>query len=326
MFITFYDSDFNAIKNNSSLKIEKYSLKKRSYDLNDLELICEPIDLDTEPMFAAIKTDTGTTIYDCLAPIITRNPKDNKSRVIARDLKGLLNSEIVFDGTKKYNTIAEFLNAVFDTWQNFSNTGLRYPQLDTSKIDGMQGEVYQPTEKKVYNAWDIFKQAMAVYNLHLNAKIDYYYNRIVFTIERNDEHITKIKLEDYGIVDFNKTQPKINTAVVVNDQMITQKTWHLLQDGTISENTMDIIPASVKVFNNDTDAVLCLAENRNQEAIDIKLTEQDRLYGIDFTTSVMLYYKGKKYKQLPIGEIEYNNKGQKRITLGSKPLDFIQIV
>ena len=333
MFISFYDKNFNTVDNNSSLFIESYNLARRSYDLNTFSCVCEPIDLTVEPMFAVMRDNKGKKYYDCLQPFYTRN-SDGKGSVTARDLKAVFNTEAIIDLTAKQSSVKALLDYIFTAWKNSANSGFANVQFITDSLADIMDEVQQPTEKNVYNVLTLFKQLMAYYGLYFDGEIDIKTKTLIFTVRKSQETTVKIKLEDYGITDFNKSYPKTNMITAATSDYITTKKWFLLQSGSITdkENLQDIFPTSAKVIAADTieeanaQAVLELAENRNQESIEITVTPNNRNYNIDFNTSVVVYYEGKLYKTLPIGEISETEGTDKKIILGYKPVQFIQLI
>lgn len=333
MFISFYDKDFNTVDNNSSLTIESYDLSRRSYDLNTFSCVCEPIDLTVEPMFAVIRDNKGKKYYDCLQPIYTRD-KSGKGSVEARDLKAVFNTEAIIDLTAKQSSVKALLDYIFTAWKNSANSGFTNVEFITDSIADMTDEVQQPTEKKAYNVLSLFKQLMSYYVLYFTGEIDIKTKTLIFTVQKSQETTVKIKLEEYGITDFAKSSPETNMIIASTEDYGTTKKWFLLQSGEITdkEALQDIFPTSAKVITAETideanvEAVLELAENRNQEAIEITVTPNDRNYNIDFNVSVVVYYKGKEYKTLPIGEISESEATEKKITLGYKPVELIQLI
>ena len=333
MFISFYDKDFNTVDNNSSLSVESYDLSRRSYDLNTFSCTCEPIDLTVEPMFAVMRDNKGKKYYDCLQPIYTRD-KSGKGTVEARDLKAVFNTEAIIDFSATQVTVKTLLDYIFTAWKNSANSGFANVQFVTDSISDVGGEVYQPTEKKAYNVLDLFGQLMAYYELYFEGEIDIKTKTLKFTVRKSKETTVKIKLEEYGITDFAKAYPETNMVTAATSDFSTTKKWFLLQSGQITdkENLQDIFPTSGKVITAETiaeantEAILELAENRNQESIEITVTPNDRNYNIDFNTSVVVYYAGKEYKTLPIGEISEDEGTEKKITLGYKPVELIQLI
>lgn len=333
MFISFYDKDFNTVDNNSSLSVESYDLSRRSYDLNTFSCVCEPIDLTVEPMFAVIRDNKGKKYYDCLQPIYARD-KSGKGTVEARDLKAVFNTEVIIDFSATQVTVKALLDYIFTSWKNGANSGFANVQFLTDSISDVGGEVYQPTEKKAYNVLDLFGQLMAYYELYFEGEIDIKTKTLKFTVRKSKETTVKIKLEEYGITDFAKSYPETNMITAATSDFSTTKKWFLLQSGQITDNEalQDLFPTSGKVVTAETideanvEAILELAENRNQESIEITVMPNDRNYNIDFNTSVVVYYNGKEYKTLPIGEISESEATEKKITLGYKPVELIQLI
>lgn len=333
MFISFYDRNFNTVDNNSSLSVESYNLSRRSYDLNTFSCVCEPIGLTVEPMFAVMRDDKGKRYYDCLQPLYTRDT-DGKGNVEARDLKAVFNTEAIIDFTSAQSSVKALFDYIFTAWKNSANSGFANVQFITDSIADITEEVQQPTEKNVYNVLDLLGQLMSYYELYFEGEIDIKTKTLIFTVRKSKETTVKIKLEDYGITSFGKSYPEINMVIASTTDYSTTKKWFLLQSGEITdkEELQDIFPTSAKIITKDTideantEAVLELAENRNQENIEITVTQNDRNYNIDFNTSVVVYYEGKLYKTLPVGEISESEDTEKEITLGYKPVELIQLI
>ena len=219
-------------------------------------------------------------------------------------------------------------------WKNSANSGFANVQFITDSIADITDEVQQPSEKNVYNVLDLLGQLMSYYELYFEGEIDIKTKTLIFTVRKSKETTVKIKLEDYGITSFGKSYPETNMVIASTADYSTTKKWFLLQSGEITdkEELQDIFPTTAKIITKDTideantEAILELAENRNQENIEITVTQNDRNYNIDFNTSVVVYYEGKLYKTLPIGEISESEDMEKEITLGYKPVELIQLI
>ena len=339
MFITFYDSNFNAISDNSSLVVESYDLKRRAYDLNEFTAVCEPIDLTTDPFFAVLREPTQDgSYYTMLAPIVTRNA-ENKSEVVARDLLGVFNTEVLIDfSSQSFSSVAEYLDFIFNAWKNFDESGFDNVVFNTDEIT-ITATVYAPTEKGVYNIKEVLNRAFLTYNIYIKGAINLKTETLVFTAKNNAENTVKIKLEEFGIIDFNKTQPSVNTAIAFNENYSVRHDWYLLKSGAITGTAglRDVFPSSAKVIveeniaDADFESISLLAENRYQEKINIDTKfDKDRLEDIDFGNDFDVYYKNAFYKTLPLGEIHENyDRGMiknKILVLGYAPNEFIQLI
>lgn len=337
MYITFYNEDFKPLSDNSSLAIETFSLSKRAYDLNEFTCVCEPIDLKVYPFFAVIRNDKGKDWYYCLAPIVTRT-SDNKSQVVARDLKGLLNSECFLPPGHFYgkNQLKNYIDDIFTAWKSTDYYGFNKITFDTSDLANYEAPeaIFAPGEAGFYNAFELLKKAMAYYEIYIDTKIDIATQTLTFIVKRNGEKLENVHLEDYGIVEFNKSAPAFTIAVASTNDFTIQEKWYLDDDGEITGTGSSemVLPSCVKSFLADTidsarvEAILALAEERNQEAIELEVSENDRLYDIGFDTRINVYYNKTYYDTLPIGQITDNEKGERKITLGYKPVDLVQIL
>ena len=347
MFLTFYDRNFEAISDNSSLNIESFKLIRRAYDLNEFSGTCEPISLNIEPMFATMKQNDGTHYYDLLRPIITKD-KQNKGSIVARDLFGVFNTECVIDFSRfAGSTLREYLQFIFKSWQEWDKSGFEKVTLNLDQITTNE-ELFRPTEKAVYNIKDLLSKALSFYNLYIDSYINMRTKTLEFTMKPNNANTVNIRLEDFGIEDFAKYEPAVNTAIVFAERNngIIRHDWFLLRSGEITTNSFlrDIYPTSSKIFDvdgeektdeefsqlineSDFEAVTELAENRYQESIPIESSrDPDRLNNIYFDTNFRIYYQNKEYRTLPLGEIEENGTINKILRIGFKPIDFIQVV
>lgn len=332
MFITLYDHNFRVISNNSSLTVGNYLLSRRAYDLNEFSAICEPIELTATPMFATLKTNEGDRYYDMLAPLILRE-SDGKSKIVARDLYAVYNTECVIDFTVQLHDVREFMQYIYNAWKAFDISGFNV-NLDLTSVT-IEDPLYQPTEKAIYNVMDLFSKTMRFYGLYMSSEINMYTKTLDFKVRSQKENTRKIKLEEFGIFDFGKYQPEVNTAIAMDTGLNIRHNWYLLQNGSITTQSAlrDIFPTSTRILTADDinqadfDAVGLLAENRYQEEIPVNIVyDYDRLSTIDFNTSFEVYYNGKYYKTLPIGEITDDGTKNRIIKLGYLPLDLIQLI
>lgn len=342
MFVTFYDKDFTALANNSSLYVESFKLIRRGYDLNEFSGICEPISFNIDPLFAILKQKDGAPHYYMLRPMLKKG-KDGKSSITARDLMGVFNTKcfikfMEFTG----GTVKEYLQFIFDKWKAWDSSGFEYVTLNLNSITTTM-PLYRPTENATYNIKDLLSKALSYYGLYLDSEIDVKNQVLRFSIKPNNSNIIKIRLEDYGIEDFAKYEPETNTATVLNHEFENRTDWYLLQGGQITQDkaSRNIFPTSSEIFianepseespnpYNDAifEAVSLLAENRYQENIEIDTAKDiHRLGNVYFDTSFEVYYQGKFYKTLPLGEIEDTGKANKILRIGNLPVEFIQVV
>ena len=360
MILTLYDENFNALLDNSSLVIERGSMKliNRAYDLNSFSCMCEAVSIDIEPMFAIVKENTGEYKYGMLKPLMTRDIK-NKSNVIAKDLFYIFDTDVLINMPLFYGTTLKSLfSFIFNAWKNFDDSGFENVTLDLNFNE--QGStfqnIYRPMEHKVYNVRELIGSLLAYYGLHIISEIRLATKELYFLIESSSQNIVNIRLEDFGINGFEKTDPAINTAIITSDRIgFDPKKWYLLKSGEITDNVelRDLFPTRTKavhiegkemntneflaaITKANFEAVTALAENRYQESIELNVARSPNrlnyIYigsqrrNLFFETSFSIYYKGQPYKVLPIGEIEEDDIGNKVIRLGYKPLDFMQII
>lgn len=65
MIISFYDREFQGLKNNASLTVDNasYKLVRRAIDLDDFQCNCEAFREDINPTFVIVKNDRGNYVY-----------------------------------------------------------------------------------------------------------------------------------------------------------------------------------------------------------------------------------------------------------------------
>lgn len=337
MFITFYDKDFRPLADNSSLNVESYSLKRRAYDLNEFSCVCEPVEIEAEPMFAVLKDNRGASYYDMLNPIIEKN-NENKSVVTARDLKALFNTNIVFAPPAVTLTSAQAaFEEVFAQWKSFLGSGFATVSLDVSDLAGIALKEFSlPAEKDVRCVKDLFANLLGYYDLYMTSKIDLAQKKLTFVVGRTYVQRKLLKLEDFGISDFDKVAADVNVAVAMTSDYSQRKNWYLTSKNQITDNAalQDIFPVKAEIYTNDDltqanyDAIAALADNRFQEGIEVNTAEiaGDFFDDADFGTTYEIYTKKGKYKDLPIGEISETDPDNRVIRIGYKPISFIQMI
>lgn len=347
MILSFYDKDFNGLKNNASLIVDKkgFSITKRPIELNDFSCVCEAITEDIQPTFIVVKDDRGReTIYSSFAGVPILNA-DNKTEITGTDLKSMFVSDVVMQFTT-YSSVGEIINALFDEWESQVNKGaikcrIKY-ENDADLIPLI--EDFEPTlEKDVYDVFTEMQFYLNAYNLYMDSRIDLVEKEVVFTIGKTMVNDRTIKLWEYGIRSFGKWVADINEVqgFLVDDNGIWSSykddngenvIWILTSDNqiTIDKSKRDIYPIKKKVFvSNESreqankDALKELLNARFNENIELPVKD----FKPDFETKFNVYLrKGEElYKSLPCGELIYDADGLCQYQIGYRytGIDFI---
>ena len=339
MIISFYDKNFKGLQNNASLSVDNssYSLVKRGVDLDSLSCKCEPFTENIPPTFIVVKNDRGNYVYACLAGIPQLN-SDNQTEVTGSDLKTMLKSDVILDFTQSFDTVNDYLQYVFDAWneqvnQNTFDCKLMF-NSNVGRIDlgylNPSGE-----SKQAVDAWEtVFAPYLKYYGLYMTSRIDLIEKKVLFYVGKSMHRNLNLKLWEIGIYDYGKWVADINETqgYVLNKSSGTLRQgykWILTSQNNITTNTeyRDIYPVKRKVVLKETedsseeDALLLEA---NQEALETltksMFNENIDIEGIqaDFETKFNVYVKkgAGLYKSLPCGELHYDSAGLKKVQIG----------
>lgn len=339
MIISFYDREFQGLKNNASLTVDNasYKLVRRAIDLDDFQCNCEAFREDINPTFVIVKNDRGNYVYGALAGI-PQLTEGNQTKITASDLKTMLKSDVILDFTQVFASVNVCLSYVFDEWNTQVNQGSIPCEL---QFDRMVGTVawssLQPSAKtkQVLDAWeDVFAPYLKFYGLFMETEIDLVAKKVIFRIGKSMQNPLRIKLwelglHDYGkwIADVNETQGCVlNTAT---HELIYGTQWLLTSKSQITTNIelRDVFPIKRKVVlkeTQDQEEVAGLLDEANYEACkelaESMFQENIDLEGVtaDFETRFEIYVnRGEAmYKPLPCGELEYDAAGLKRVQVG----------
>lgn len=328
MIVSFYDRNFKGLQNNASLVVDKdsYSLIKRPIEMNTLSCVCEPFTENIQPTFLIVKDDIGNKVYSSLAGIPLLN-SENKTEINGTDLKSMLSSDVVLTPTT-YSTVKDYIQYVFDEWNNQVNQNYISVDLifDENIVEEM-GDLKPSNEMAVYNAFDEIQAYLKFYNYYLDTDIDLVNKKVVFFVGRTLWRLMNIKLWEYGIKDYGKFIADVNECQGYFDNGISWTAgykWIMTSSGeiTITESKRDIFPIKRKVFVSEesltdanTQALTELLNNLYNEDLTLNAIEQFP----DFETMFAIYLNRgdeEPYKLLPCGELHYNNAGLTKFQIG----------
>lgn len=338
MIISFYDNNFKGLQNNASLLIDKdsYSLVKRPVEMNTLTCVCEPFTEDIQPTFVIVKDDLGRKIYSSLAgvPMLTN---DNKTEVNGTDLKSMLSSDVVLTPVQ-FDKVNIYIQYIFNEWNTQVNKGslktelvfVDYGTNGNSEIAGdiEIGDLKPSTEKAVYNAFEELQSYLKYYNLYIDSDIDLVNKKVVFTIGKTQRDDVNIKLWEYGIKDYGKWIADVNECQGYYDNGVTwtpsNNNWIMTSKGeiTVTESKRDIYPikrnvivSTKSMLDADTQALSRLLDNLYQEDITLSADRVKPRFETNFKVYVN---KGSEepYKELPCGELVYDNSGMIKFQIG----------
>ena len=342
MIITFYDKNFKGLQNNASLVVDtatnSFALTKRGVEMDGLTCYSEAFTEDIQPVFLVIKDDYGRYVYGALAGIPEITNK-NQTKVNASDLKTMLVGDIISEFTEnQHEYVHEVLTHLFNDFKNqiVQGTVSVELQIKTQATGISLSDFTYIVGKQKYDCWTEIKNYLKYYNLYMTTQIDIVNKKVVFIIGKAMNKNVNIKLweyedtKNYGkwIADINETQGYVN----LSGTWTPGTKWILTKDNRVTTNeaNRNIYPVKRKVFvenTEDTGAVTELLKKANIEALTV-LTESlynediiipvDKLQAIDFETKFSIYVKRGEplYKELPCGELQYDQGGLKRVKIG----------
>lgn len=328
MIITFYDKEFIAVKDNSSLNVGSWSLTKKAVDYDSFTATCQKFNESINPTFVVMQDDYGQYVYGAFSGVPMINSKE-QTEITASDLKTILNNEVVLS-LGSYSTVKDLLEYVLNNFKaQCVDEALAVEfNLDNIADIEMDGVFVPDVELGKYNAWDIVSTYITYYDIFMESKLDLVNKKIVFDFYPLQEAQDTINLETLNIRNYGKHIAPTNTARVIEidsdaGTLTYGREYVLLADNTITNDTSlrDLYPIKVKIFSTDLDAVVELANSRYSESIEINsVSVRDALLGFKYK----VYERaGVFYKDLPAGEIMTNSSGQSTIKLGYKSDDIL---
>lgn len=338
MIINFFDRNFRPLTDNASLAVESYELIRSAVDFDTFKCICEPHGININPFFVTLEDDKGRYVYGTMAGIPERQTANNKTQIIAADLKTLFNGEVALDFRGiNYTLLSSYIQHLFNVFSAQLVQGLYPISIDLTGLGDKAFNMALVKTDAAFKAdlWATLSETLLYNDCYIESQIQLYdtqqYNRngVLVTIPKgihfriaSNKLVTKpIVLTDYNIEDFSKTIAPLNEAVVYDKDLTSvQKTWYLLSDNQLTQNKAlrDLFPIKRKIFSGDvvsnaeSEAVLALAENKYQENIAIPFNAAINPQDFYFDTFLDIYPQPtfdnegnriNKYKSLPVGAI-----------------------
>lgn len=334
MIVTFLDKNFKGLQNNASLVVDNgsYSLIKRPCEMNELTCTCEAFTEDIQPTFLVVKDNKGRYIYGCLAGIPTLN-NDNKTEINGTDLKSMLSSDVIVNNSDLSNitTVNDYIDYIFGLWNTEVNQGSFTCELNyNTNVGTVNLSNLQPVfdKKTIVNAWEEIQAYLKYYDLFLDSEVDLINKKVIFTVGKTRYRNINIKLWEYGIKNYGKWVASVNECQGYyvdesNDTWTAGYKWILTSNNEITTtvSNRDIYPIKRKVITNNEslneaniDALTELLDNLFNENIEIPTTDINPSFETNFAIYVK---KGQpKYKDLPCGELRYNEQGIYQVQIG----------
>lgn len=329
MIASFLDKNFKGLQNNASLVItdKSYKLIKRPIELNSISFECEAFTEDIQPTFLIVSDNLGRYEYACLAGIPTLN-NNNQTEVVGTDLKTLLSSDVILE-VSEFNTVNDYINYIFNTWNSQVNQGSFDCEIVYKESVGFISfsNLIPSIKKGKFDALEEIQKYLRAYDLYLDTKLDLVNKKVQFIIGNTMLNPLNIRLWEHNIYNYGKWIANVNECQgYYEDQegnYIDGTKWILTSDNRITSDEInrDIYPIKRRVFINnknlasaDEDALCELLDSLYNENIEISALD---IYP-DFETKFAIYInRGEdKYKDLPCGELHYDASGLTKIQIG----------
>lgn len=342
MILTFYDKEFKGLQNNASLVVDtatnSFALIKRGVEMDSLNCHAEAFTENIQPVFLVLKDDLGRYEYGALAGIPEITSK-NQTKINASDLKSMLVGDVILEFTEsQHDYVDEIITHIFNDFktQIVQNTFTVELEIKADALNIAIGDFTFVPGKAKYDCWTEIKNYLKYYNLYMTTRIDIKNKKIVFTIGKTMLKNVNVKLWEYDdtknygkwIASVNETQ-----GYVDNDGTWSPGIkWILTKDNqvTATEANRNIYPVKRKLIVKKTTEIGKVAELLQQANMEALTTLAESLYNeditipaskltnIDFETKFSVYVKRGEtlYKELPCGELQYDQAGLKRIKIG----------
>jgi hypothetical protein len=336
MFVTFYDENFNALQDNSSLNVADFSIKRKAVDFDDFNFTSEPYLLNVNPCFVVLKDDYGVLKYSAFAGI-PQLTNENKTECQCSDLKTIFNNNIVASfGT--YSYLDDYFSAVLTAFNTQVLQGSFSLVVDLTAINTIAiSDLMPSTDLAVYNVWeDCILPYLKYYDCYLTCDLSIKNKTINVYVKKIDRETKVLRAWEYGLKNIGKWVSSINetqAVVSVSGSLTYGDKFILLKNNSITTTASlrDLYPIKNTIIlkeTTDSGELTDLLNEANQEALEkivdgrynesIEITSAD-FNNVDFGTSFNVYTeKGVFYKKLPVGIITETNENAKTITIGYK--------
>lgn len=334
MIMTFYDKNFNALQENSTLVVDSDSIDliKRPVELNDFSCMCEGFIEDIQPTFVVLKDNYGSYIYGSFAGVPLLN-ENNQTEINATDLKSYFSSDIILKYGTGLTNVKDLIQSIFEVWddqvnQESINCELQFRDYSEYNydlnIENILLDTLKPDteEQSIYNAYDELSAYCKAYDLYIDSKLDLVNKKIIYTVGRTKVPYSlfeqNIRLYELGIKNFGKWVADLNEVqgyYNTSGTWTAGNKWILTSNNelTLSESNRDVYPIKRRVFVSENsleeaekEALTELLNARYSESLDINVVSLN--VEPTFETSFCVYVKWGEglYKKLPCGELRYN--------------------
>ena len=336
MFVTFYDENFNALQDNSSLNVSKFTIKRKAVDFDDFNFVSQPFLVNVNPCFVVLKDDNGRLKYSAFAGIPQLN-KDNQTECQCSDLKTIFNNNIVAS-FGAYDYLDEYFSAVLTAFNLQVLQGSFSLVVDLTAINTIAiSDLIPSTDLKVYNVWtDCILPYLKFYDCYLTCDLSIKNKTINVYVKKIDTETKVLRAWEYGLKNIGKWISSINetqAVVSVSGSLTYGDKFILLKNNSITTTASlrDLYPIKNTIIlkeTTDSEELTNLLNEANQEALEkivngrynesIEITNAD-FEDVDFGTSFNVYTeRGVFYKKLPVGIILETQEETKTITVGYK--------
>lgn len=299
MIITFYDKDFTALQENSSLNVgNSWELKRKAVDFDDFTATSEAFLEDINPTFVVLQTDLGRYKYGAFAGVPTLN-SDNQTEIQASDLKTIHNNQVLLNfnsddtssltytlvetgtGTGTYTTLYELLTYIFAEFYTQVIDDSFEIEYDLTEITDIAiDNLYPDTGIQVYSLWDdLLETYFKYYGVYMDSKLDIANKKLIFTVHKTDANTKALHLYDFGEKNYGKWVASVNKCWAVvydtstgictkSDKWILNSNNEIGLEGKIDE---DLYPTKNKISyqeTDDTDEVSSLLQEGVIECIE----------------------------------------------------------
>ena len=349
MYFVLYDRFLNSI--GDPYVLESWSRTQRAVDLDSIRIEGELIPFSADPFFVVINDRQGKPMFSGLASTPIINNKTKKTSIILKDYCTLFNSDIIINQANFTGTsLADYVDFVLTLWRSQTEIGFSGITWDVSgivsqTISHARGEA----SNQNLNVYNHIFGLINYYDLYIDCALDIHNKSLSFTFLRSGLNPVSVKLSDFGVDVIEKSFGDYNRATVYNHKY-ERKFKYALSTSNNIVLLKDLVPSASLVFpaknrnfiaeepredltENDAlqnalyDAVMGLAENRYQENIDLDAQKYKSLLDlttIDFSYRISVYTDEGYYKDLPVGEIVTDSRGNHVIRLGHRVQELTQ--
>ena len=347
MYFVLYDRFLKSI--GETYILESWNRTQRATDFDELKIIGAEIPQNANPFLVVVNDKQGKQLFSGLASTPSIDDKTKKTSLSLKDYLTLLNSEIIIDWDAfTGETVASYIDFIFNAWLEQINVGLQSIVCDTTNITDkeLDKDIFSFSGKENVLAYDLIADAINYYDLYNETKLDLSKKTLTFYFKKASLNPLSIRLSDFGISTIEKAFGDYNRATVYSPTFEKNQEWALTENNKIVKlpTTENIIyPAKNRNFiaqepKNDLtqaqaindavyNAVMGLAENRYQENIDLNAHQYKSIIDltqINFSYIINVYTKEGAYKTLPVGEIETDSTGKHVVRLGYRIQELTQ--